>query len=154
MLFTQRDLNHCHDQNLNGLLAPWWSVPAHTNKQYVAMRASTSVISAPGPLTLHTQTVHELNVYNIKTKCVHLKFTVYCCKQANMHNAVTSVGLAQARPNYLLTLCNLLVALKIWSEPKNSGLCSIPLHEGVGSGQETNLHQQYLWSIDISISGP
>ena len=51
--------------------------------------------------------MHEIDLREI-SECAHLKFTVYGRKQASIHTHAqcsdTSVGLAQARPNYVLAI--------------------------------------------------
>ena len=84
------------------------------------MRASTSVISAPGHqcctlataphLPSYQSTIQVLVFVILKFNRAHLKLMVYGRKQANIHthmrNAVLLVcmGLAQARPNYCLAV--------------------------------------------------
>ena len=58
------------------------------------------------PFRLRPQIIHERSIFvKLKFKHAHLKFTVYGRKQASIHTlpqcSHASVGLAQARPNWI-----------------------------------------------------
>ena len=69
-----------------------------------------------GSPTLHTGNSPSPTI-DLRNKHAHLKFTVYGRKQASKHThtpaqcSSASVGLAQARPNYIQTIYTLLVQL-------------------------------------------